>query len=312
MSRDTQASRYSCTVCGIFVPLRGAGYCGKRCKQKAEAISKATYKAESVYLGAYGIDMAQQYITKRYPEANKELIRTVDDYAAPKYALIPVTPFDQARGSPAYRIIAVRNIPSLGISFGALGGYVTGHHNLSHKMDCWIADDAWVTEYASVHHFAKVCQTARVSGHAEISGEAIVGQEALVTDRSLVCDHAVVRGKAKMYDQTQALGHSSLADEVVLRDKAVVHDVHLWGDTLVDSNTVLNANQVKESGAQEYRNLMHDDLLDWTLPNVLHSKRCTSNTKSGKQCMNTVQVGSRNCAAGHPQKQPAVPTTRLR
>ena len=84
-------------------------------------------------------------------------------------------------GVKLHRIKALRDIPSIGIKAGDLGGFIERKRNLSHSGDCWVHEDA------KVYGRAKVFENAQVFGHAKIS------------------DHAGIHGNARVFDYAKSL-----------------------------------------------------------------------------------------------------------
>ena len=70
-----------------------------------------------------------------------------------------------------YRIRAEVDIPSAGVTKGALGGWIVSERNLSHEESSWIYGDAKVFGNARVYGDAWVSGEEKVYGNAEVYGE---------------------------------------------------------------------------------------------------------------------------------------------
>ena len=85
-------------------------------------------------------------------------------------------------GITLHRIRALRDIPSVKVKSGDLGGWIEKESNLSQDGDAWVCGDAEVYDNAWVYDNARVYGGARVYGNA------------------WVCDNARVCGDARVHD----------------------------------------------------------------------------------------------------------------
>jgi hypothetical protein len=67
-------------------------------------------------------------------------------------------------GTFVYRIKSLHDFGT--IKAGTLGGYVSDGENLSHRGNCWIADNAIATGFSQVKGDAVLSGNARMSGFA--------------------------------------------------------------------------------------------------------------------------------------------------
>ena len=158
----------------------------------------------------------------------------------------------EADGTVLYRIRALRDIPSLAVEKGDMGGYVEGTDNLSQDGDCWIggtarvygrarvmrnavvANNAVVRGSAVVGDNAKVVGDATVEGRAEIMSDAYVYGHAHIVGDATVCDSAIVCGNARIGGGATIRGRCSVSGSAVVTDRAgVTHDA-----TVTDNATV--------------------------------------------------------------------------
>jgi len=122
------------------------------------------------------------------------------------------------------RIIALRDIPSLRISKGDLGGLLEGYDNLSQD------EDAWVYKQARVYDQAHVSGQARVYGHARVYGLAWVHERARVYGQAEVFGQAQVSGHAQVYKQAQVSGHAQVYEQAQVYGRAQVFgDARVYG-----------------------------------------------------------------------------------
>lgn len=138
-----------------------------------------------------------------FPRNNKFLVRTdiSKEITLPNGETVTV-----------YRIQCIRqHIHSyyLNVPKGALGGWVSGVHNLTAKGGAWILPKAIVCQRAFV-------QGGMISGHAVIYGNASVhGQNTMVTEHATVGDYACVSGdahvcgNAKLRDRAKVSGEAT-------------------------------------------------------------------------------------------------------
>ena len=129
-----------------------------------------------------------------------------------------------------YRIQALRDIPSMGVKAGDLGGWVAGEHNLSQE------GDAWVYKNAKVYRNAKVCDDAVVYENAQVYG------------------YAVVYGNAKVYENAVVYGYAKVCDDAVVYGNAQVCDAVVYGDAKVCGNAVVYGDAKVCDDAWVYKN----------------------------------------------------------
>ena len=108
-----------------------------------------------------------------------------------KYELTDET--KNINGITLHRIRALRDIPSVGVKSGDLGGWIKEEHNLCQNGDAWVYGDA------EVYGYARVCGDARVYGYAWVFGDARVYGYARVCSNARVCGGAEVCGNALVY-----------------------------------------------------------------------------------------------------------------
>ena len=95
-------------------------------------------------------------------------------------------------GHHLHQIQAVRDLPSLSVKAGDIGGWIENKYNLSQSGDCWvfpdaqvygeafvyenagIYDESTVSGWAKVYGNAKICKNAEIYGYVDISGNACV------------------------------------------------------------------------------------------------------------------------------------------
>ena len=111
-----------------------------------------------------------------------------------KYELTDET--KNINGITLHRIRALRDIPSVGVKSGDLGGWIEKESNLCQN------DNAWVCGNAKVYGNARVC------GNAEVYDDAWVCGNAKVYGNARVYDNAEVYGNARVYDNAEVYGNA--------------------------------------------------------------------------------------------------------
>ena len=162
-------------------------------------------------------------------------------------------------GRKHYRIRALRDIPSQGVTVGKLGGYVENENNLSQEGNCWIAHnalvsgdarvegDAVVSGWANVSEKAVIKDKAMVSGNAAVSGNAVAGENAFISGFAVVTDDAKVLSHATVKGNAQVCG-SALVGDATVTGNAIVMDSRVWGGSEVAGNAVVVNRAVVDNG----------------------------------------------------------------
>ena len=94
-------------------------------------------------------------------------------------------------GITLHRIRALRDIPSVNVKSGDLGGWIEKENNLTQYGDAMVCGNAMVYDNAEVYGDAKVCGNAMVFDDAKVYGDAKVYSNATV------CGNAKVYSDAK-------------------------------------------------------------------------------------------------------------------
>lgn len=146
-----------------------------------------------------------------------------------KYQLV-----DRKPETGLWRIQALRDFDD--VRRGDVGGWVSGHSNLSHDGNCWVYDDAIVADSARVDGNAKIRNNAKIFDNARIFNSAQVYDNVKVYENSLVMDNvkiygqARVRGtahifeKAQVYDNAQVFGGATVKGNARIFGNAQVFD----------------------------------------------------------------------------------------
>lgn len=98
-------------------------------------------------------------------------------------------------GHKLYRIQALKDIPSLDIYKGDLGGWIESYDNLDQKGDCWVEGEAKVFGNAKVYDNAKISIVAWVYDNAKVYGNAEVYDTGEVYGNAEICGNAKVNYK---------------------------------------------------------------------------------------------------------------------
>ena len=122
-------------------------------------------------------------------------------------------------GITLHRIRALRDIPSVKVKSGDLGG--------------WIEKESNLTQYGD----AMVCGDAIVSDNAMVCGNAMVYGDAKVSDIAMVCDNAMVYGDAEVSDNAMVSDNAKVCDNAKVSDNAMVcGDAMVYGNAMVGGN----------------------------------------------------------------------------
>ena len=122
--------------------------------------------------------------------------------------------FDETKnfcGITLHRIRALRDIPSVKVKSGDLGGWIEKENNLTQDGDAWVSGNAKVYGDAMVFDDAIVCGNATVFDDAEVSDNAAVFDDAAVYDDAIVYGDAEVCGNAKVYGDAEVINFQDYA-----------------------------------------------------------------------------------------------------
>ena len=126
-------------------------------------------------------------------------------------------------GRTLYRIEALKDIPSLGVSKGEKGGFIEKEDNLSQAGAAWVSDNALVFDNARVSDNAWVSGNALVFDNARVSDNAWVFNNARVSDNALVSDDALVFHNALVSDDARVSGNALVFHNAWVSDDARVN-----------------------------------------------------------------------------------------
>jgi|SRR5271165_2878155 len=171
--------------------------------------------------------------------------------ANPKYRLdyddFQITP----EGTKIYRIIALRSFGDAErVEEGQKGGYIEGHHNLSHAGNCWAAGLSKISRQGRLEKNAFICDYVEVTDFALMTddtyanGRAHIGEWVRMEDESMAGGHARLTGTVLMSKRSRAAGNVFLRERFTITDEAFVHGsfvgagtMHLGGNSELDSGT---------------------------------------------------------------------------
>ena len=160
-----------------------------------------------------------------------------------KYEITDITRPDKPH---LRRIRALRDIPTVGVKAGDLGGWIESEHNLDHTGPAWVYgeamvyDNARVAGRARVHDNAVVRSHARVAGDADISGQAELSGGAIASELARVRNNARVYGAAKVCGQAQVGGESQVYGEARVAGEAIIlGTARVHGGAFLDGNMFL-------------------------------------------------------------------------
>lgn len=126
---------------------------------------------------------------------------------------------DETLGNGAlHRIKALVDIPCHNVKAGDLGGWIRSETNLSHKGNCWVADEACVFDNAHVIDDALVSGNAHILGYAFVAGNSVVTDHAYVIGRACVSGNSCISGKSFIMGKTVVNGDDNLSNVVINGD----------------------------------------------------------------------------------------------
>lgn len=173
-------------------------------------------------------------------------------------------------GRTVKRIRAVKEIASIGVAVGALGGYIEKEANL--HDNAWVYGDAEVSGDARVYGDAKVFGTARVLGGARVSGNARINGDAKVFGTARVYGDAVVSGGARVYGNADVFGTARVSgfarvygDALVSGNARVCGDAEVSGDALVSGDARVFRHARVSGAAQVIGNALLSSVSDHLL-----------------------------------------------
>ena len=169
-----------------------------------------------------------------------------------------ITDTQHPDNSKLFQIRAARDIPSMWIKAGDLGGYIEHEGNLSQEGDCWIGCDySYNTVKANMQHpagwegwRARVFGNARVLGNAQLFGDTCVSGYACVSDyaciygTSEVSGFAVVTGNAQVFENARVTGTPQIYGYAQIYGNAQIYGTphicgyaHILGKVRISGNT---------------------------------------------------------------------------
>ena len=123
-------------------------------------------------------------------------------------------------GHTLYRIQALKDIPSIKVKKGDLGGWIESYDNLDQKGECWVGGeaivygDAKVFDNAQIYNEAKVCDNAQIYGNALITNLVWVSGNVKIYGNAKVYGNAQICGSAKVYGNAEICGNAKVDYEV--------------------------------------------------------------------------------------------------
>lgn len=157
----------------------------------------------------------------------------------------------------AWRIQAVRDLPSLGVKHGELGGFVESEQNLSHDGESWVGGDAVVRDRAVVKGSAVMREnssaqgTAVLSDHARLFGRAHIGDHAWMGGRAMAFDDTRILGAASVSGHVRLFGQAIVSGAAAVREEAVVRErARVFGSAVVRGGARLEGRAVAEGAAR--------------------------------------------------------------
>lgn len=123
-------------------------------------------------------------------------------------------------GAILYQIRAKRNIPSVGVKKGDLGGWVDPTRLSNRKRisgNAWVGGNAQLYGNASIAGAALINENAEVFGDAWISGQATISGNAEVFGKAMISDYAQVDGDAEVSGNAIVSGYRKISGNDTVR-----------------------------------------------------------------------------------------------
>jgi carbonic anhydrase/acetyltransferase-like protein (isoleucine patch superfamily) len=96
--------------------------------------------------------------------------------------------------------------------------------NLSHKGECWVANNAIVLGEARVTDNARIYDNAKIFGKARITGNAIISDNAQIFNNAQISNDAKVSGIAQVYNEAAIFNNAEVRSSAQVFDNAKVYN----------------------------------------------------------------------------------------
>lgn len=144
------------------------------------------------------------------------------------------------------RVVALRNIPSLDIKVGDIGGKVSNEYSLAQSGECW------VDYHSEIHDTSKVSGNTFVMKSTIKEGSTVSGN-AIVVGSDLMNSHA--SGNSRLHEST--LEHSSVSGNAHPTQSTLIRS-RLSGNASAESSTIT---KVVASGNASVVNSVISDMI---------------------------------------------------
>ncbi|UNY39866.1 glucosamine N-acyltransferase [Bacillus phage vB_BauM_KLEB27-3] len=151
-------------------------------------------------------------------------------------------------GRKLHRIEALKDIDTMNVLKGDLGGFVESENNLSQEGDCWIFHDAMVYHNARVYENASVFHDAKVFDDAKVFGKSIISDDANIFGSAQINKLSYVSGQAKVYDNAIVTDYSNIRSDAEVFGNAKIFHSHIEvGSKIFGNATLKNRSYIRES-----------------------------------------------------------------
>ncbi len=166
-----------------------------------------------------------------------------------KYEIRESTELVGTASKPCLRVVALRDIPSLGVTKGTEGGVVSGPHNLSQSGNCWPAKGTRITGNAVLREDARLIDFAVMRDDSVAEGTSVIGGATIVADKAVIGRAAKVGGiRAKRDPLQYALPAGMEARSVEQADTCFIGGTAQVFGTVQDDAIVTDAARVEDTG----------------------------------------------------------------
>lgn len=136
-----------------------------------------------------------------------------------------------------YQIQAVRDIPSIGVKAGDLGGHVATKDNLSQDGDCWVFQGSTVYQQGRVLEDAVIYGNSAVGSGSQVKGKAMV-EDGVILNESIIEDDVTIQ--------------KSRVKKCWLWDKVSVQDSEIT-DVVANKGLLLKSTLISHGGTLEIK-----------------------------------------------------------
>jgi len=146
-----------------------------------------------------------------------------------KYELIKLEPGHKFYDTGVnYQIRALKDIESMGIRKGDLGGYVNDKDNLSQEGNCWIFNDSRMFNNSRMYDNSKMHNNSMMFNNSEMHDNSEMYDNARMYNNSKMHNNTVMFNNSEMHDNSEMYGKSRMFDSAVLTNDSSLINKTAW------------------------------------------------------------------------------------